>query len=296
MQRFLWRIAGADCSILERSGKESQYSFYVIGLLYVLIIGMTYIGFFGMFWGMFNSPGSDQSAFGHFLSAFIGSLVLSYLISNIYFLNLMSLEPKTLPVADETSSLWLTNIVRYTTVIMFAFFVSKNIEYVVFDFFNLIGVFDFEYHDGYMDNLIRLNKENPGTWVITCMIIALFIAPILLRQRLNKAHEYYMNRRITDKKIVIDHYENCQILREETLKQHYAEYRILSDRFFGKQAEHMLTTKDYRIKELKLKLQRMQFEKSPSKYMDEPFNTKVKKVELQYKSSEDFLKAILDQE
>ena len=148
MQHLFWRVAGADCSILEKSGKESQSSFWVIGLLYTIINGLILIGFFGLFWGVFEN----------FLVASIGTIVLGFLISNIYRLNLMSLEPHTLPVKIEPDSLILTHIIRYSTVVTFAFFVSKCIEMVFVNFLENFGFMKYGGSRDYIDHMMLMNK------------------------------------------------------------------------------------------------------------------------------------------
>ena len=105
-----------------------------------------------------------------------------------------------------------------------------------------------------------------------------------------------MNRRISEKTMVIDHYENYLKLKEEILKKQYAAYQSLYEDHFGKNAKYTLQTNDFRIRDLKEQLKRKKFEQRESKYMDEPFNTKIKKVKNEYKSSTEFLEAILNKE
>ncbi|MFY7758559.1 MAG: hypothetical protein ACOVP9_09180, partial [Flavobacterium stagni] len=105
-----------------------------------------------------------------------------------------------------------------------------------------------------------------------------------------------MNRRISEKTMVIDHYENYLKLKEEILKKQYAAYQSLYEDHFGKNAKYTLQTNDFRIRDLKEQLKRKKYEQRESKYMDEPFNTKIKKVKNEYKSSTEFLEAILNKE
>jgi hypothetical protein len=296
MKRTLWKLAGADCQILERSGTESQRSFYVIGILYAIVIALTFIGFFGLFWGLFRSNNETQADdFGsHLLSALIGSSIISFLVSNIYFLNMMSLEPKTLPVREDTSSKIITNFIRVGFITMFAFFVSKNIEMEIFNLFNAFGLFTFDSHFGYMDDLMRMNKENPMIWLITVLIIGLFLFPIVLRKRLEKAHEYYLHRRIIEKDLVLSEHRQFLLLKEEILKAHYAQYMaVVKDKFHGKFDLSRLDT-DVELQHHYNFLKSRTFRPHASKFSDEPFNTKLKKKEsLNVKDSQDFLAAIL---
>jgi hypothetical protein len=285
MKRFLWKIAGADCAILEKSGKDSQYSFWLIGLMYLLINLLTYLGFYGMFWGVFDK----------ILPSLLGTSVLGFLITTTYRLNLISLEPHTLPVRDEDHSLIFTNIIRYATVILFAFFVSKSVEMVLVNVFESAGFIDYDGSKGYMNHMTEMNKTQPWLWLITLSIIGVFIAPIYLRHRLNRAHEYYILRRISDKAIVNSEYQKFLQIKEQLLQKEYQKYSKLQQRFFNEPSAPFYKRKDLPKNIVKINeiLQKRRFKKHPKRYTDEPFNTKEIKIERNLKSSEDFLEAIL---
>ena len=252
MQHLFWRVAGADCSILEKSGKESQSSFWVIGLLYTIINVLILIGFFGLFWGVFEN----------FLVASIGTIVLGFLISNIYRLNLMSLEPHTLPVKIEPDSLILTHIIRYTTVVTFAFFVSKCIEMVFVNFLENFGFMKYGGSRDYIDHMMLMNKEEPRVWLITIITVGIFVSPIYLRHRLNKAHEYYSLKKMRDIQLVNDQHLSFTNEKTTIYRRVYSEYSIVNE------------NKTYQI--------------PISKYVNEPFNTKEIKEQISYKTSNDF--------
>lgn len=299
MRRFLWKIAGADCEILQQSGSDSQYSFLVIGLLYLFIIILTFLGFFGMFWGLFRSgPESvDHNVLTQFVTALIGSTVMTFLVSNIYFLNLMSLEPKTLPVPKDDGSKWLTNLVRYSTVILFAFFVSKNVEVELFNLFESMGMFTFDHKLGYMDDLIRMNQQNPWIWMLTSLIVGLFILPIYLRHRLNRAHEYYMYKRLRDKVLVKGDYDWYMIIKEEIIRKTYLGYEQLYMEYFKDHAALEKASTDNHLFRLEKLLRNRRYKEHEKHYSDEPFNTKERKGdEYPYKSSQEFLAAIRQQD
>jgi hypothetical protein len=270
MKYFIWRMAGADCELLERSGKDSQYSFFVIGVLYLFVIGLTFLGFFGLFWGVFRckvtEDGILQSVEYPFFTALIGGLVLGFLVSNIYRLNLMSLEPNTLPVKKEDASLILTHILRYTTILLFAFFVSKNIEMEIVNIMESAGIFYYKVHERYMDHMVRMNKEQPWLWIITFVIGLVFLLPVFLRQRLNKTFEYYSLKERRDIRLVLEQYEEFLKIKNQILNDHYLKYRALG------------VEKKYSYKKL---------------YKDEPFNTKRIEIERELGTNEDFLDAIL---
>ena len=259
MRKFLWKIAGGDCQILEKSGTESQNSFWIIGILYLFVNLIIVVSFLGMFLGIFDD----------FLLSIIGTCVLGFLISNIYKLNLLSLEPYTLPIKIETGSVVFTHIIRYTTVIAFAFFVSKCFEMVIILGFESTGVLrNISGSEGYMMHLFRVNREYPIVWFITFFVMLLFILPIYLRHRLNKAKEYYSLKERRDIRLVIEHHEQFLKIKENIYIEIYSSYE------------------KFRIIKI--------YQTPKKKYTDEPFNTKENVVDRNLKSSEDFLEAILN--
>ena len=286
MRHFLWKIAGADYKILEKAGKESQYSFWLIGLLYLIVIFITLIGFLGMFWGIFDN----------IIPTLVGTSVLGFLVSTIYRLSLISLEPNTLPVIIEKKSLVLTYFVRYFILILFAFFVSKTFEMVVFNLIKSIGFINYEGSSDYMRQLMQVNTNQHWIWVITFSIIILFITPIYLRHRLNRANQYYLLRRVSDKELVKQEHQKFIHTKEEILKQVYNQYANLSNSFFEhKNGLFYNQTLSYEITKIKSQINLKTFVKHPKKFSDEPFNTKRIVTKRKLKKSEDFLNSILAQ-
>lgn len=250
-------MAGGECEILEKSGKDSQRSYLIIGLLFLIINVVVYTSFFGLFNGVFENV----------LVKLLGTIVLGFLVTNIYRINLMSLEPRTLPVIVDGKSFVFTFIVRYTTVILFAFFVSKCFEMIVVGLFENAGVIKYNGATGYLLHLKVMNQDQPWVWLITFGIAVLFVAPIYLRHRLNKAHEYYSLKKRRDIRLVEEDYGRFKEQYLSIMRAIYSNY--------GKYGAE----KKYSIPE--------------SKYTDEPFKTHRKLVQRNFKSQTDFLNDIL---
>lgn len=286
MRHFLWKIAGADYKILEKAGKDSQYSFWLIGLLYLIVIIITYIGFLGLFWGVFDN----------FIPVVLGTTVLGFLVTTIYRLSLISLEPNTLPVIIEKKSLVLTYFVRYFILILFAFFVSKTFEMIIVNFIEKIGFLNYDGSSGYMRHLVEVNTNQPWIWMITVSVIILFITPIYLRHRLNRANQYYLLRRVSDKDLVKQEHQKFIQSKEEILKQVYNQYTNLANSFFEhKNGLFYNQTLSDEITKIKSQLNSKTFVQHPKKFIDEPFNTKRIVTKRKLKESDDFLDSILSQ-
>ncbi len=218
MKYFLWKIAGGDCELLNKSGRESQFSYSVIGILFLLVNFVTYLAFFGLFWGVFHNP----------VFAVLGSLVLGFLITNIYRLNLLSLEPNTLPVIQTAGSIVGANLVRFITVILFAFFISKCLETTMFGYLvddeitQRFKISRFEGSRMYIQHMLALNKSCPEIWFFTLVNMCLFLSPVYLKYRLNKGREYFLYKRIRDKELVKNEFAFFTNLKDDIYAQLYA--------------------------------------------------------------------------
>ena len=257
MTRFLWKIAGGDCDLLDRSGRDSQYSFYIIGLLYIIINVLIFTAFLGLFVGVFHN----------LFAALLGSLAIGFLISNIYRLTMISLEPQVLPVKEEPGSVVVANVIRYATVLAFAFFVSKCLEMVLINFMETIELVNYDGSLGYMNHMTQSNKENPWLWLLTAGIAVLFATPIFLRLRLKgRTAEYYSLKKRRDIRIVKEEYNRMIKVRDGVFRDHYQGYTPLG--FSAK------------------------YKSAPLKFEDPPFNTKPIVLRINLKSSAELMEKL----
>jgi hypothetical protein len=155
MKHFLWRSVGADVEILLKSGDDSKDSFTRIGRLYLIVNCITYLSLFGLFLGIFEN----------LIVSISSSVVFGFLITNIYLLNLISLEPRSLPVSIEIGSVVLANVIRYTTIFLFAIFISKSFEMLLFGFFNSNSFQNYNGSKGFIFQLFQLNRDNPEQFI-----------------------------------------------------------------------------------------------------------------------------------
>jgi hypothetical protein len=266
LKTFLWNIAGADSEILKESGIESQKSFYTIGVLYVVISIFVFLGFLGMFYGVFES----------LLIAVLGAGVISFVISIIYALILMSLEPVVLPFKTEPGSLILSYFIRYFTVLAFALVVSKCFEMILINILESLAIIRYDGAGGYISHLIEMNKDYPAIWVITIMIVGLFVAPIYLRKRLNKSQEYYSIKKKKDRRMVLDNYNEFVVIRDGLFKKMCFEPTV------------DVVDSNEELKSFIIGKNTREFIPHIEKYIDPPFNTKLKDLKRDYKTSKDF--------
>jgi len=225
MKEFFWKLAGADEFILKRSGESSRYSFALIGFSYCVVYAITFLSLFGFFWGVFH----------YFLIAFLGATIFSFLIGNIYRVVLISLEPQTLPVLREKGSIVFAYSIRVATVLLFAFFVSKCFETMLFghwvdafiegELARKYGVSKFDTSEMFVEHMKVLNQQYPAIWLITILISIIFLYPVFLRHVLKGKHEYYDLKREIDKKLVLQEYAKFEVIRDKIYISLYAMYK-----------------------------------------------------------------------
>ena len=256
MKELFWKLAGADCSILRNSGGESQRSFYLIGMLYSLVTLLMFIAMFGLFLCIFENLFIACSC----------SVIFTFLFSNIYRLNMMSLEPATLRDQATLSGNAASYGFRFFIISFFAFFITKCLETVLFllidgDLFN-----HKEDERPFLKELLALNQHYPVVWIFSALMILLFLLPVILKFQLNKSHEYYSLKRTRDIRLVVHHNNEFYPLLEELQKKNYGYY--VKD---GVNPEPPVYTKH------------------EQRFTDAPFNTKKKAAAAERKSNEEFL-------
>lgn len=266
MNNFLWKIAGADEFILMKSGEQSRKRFQLIGILFLIVNLVVFIGFLGLFYSVFNNV----------FIALLGTVVLGFLISNIYRLTLMSLEPQVLPVSKESSTKVYSNIVRVSSVVAFAFFASKTFEMVFIGLLETTALVKYEGASGYLFHMTTMNERYPSLWLITLLIIVLFIVPVYLKHGLRTSQEYYSLKRRIDRQLVEDNYKSSKRLKDELHAIHYVNEEVAIKR----NTKGLLVPVIYAHKK--------EYISKEEHFEDPPFNTKRKSKERVFKSSEEF--------
>tara|TARA_R110000737_G_scaffold336727_1_gene356397 strand:+ start:8677 stop:9546 length:870 start_codon:yes stop_codon:yes gene_type:complete len=286
MKEFIWRVAGADCKILNISGADSQRSFTLIGGLFLLIYAIIFLAFFNLFYGIFDV----------FLLSFFTTIVFGFLISNIYRLNLISLEPATLPREESVGSMLLSYSVRYIIVAAFAFFVSKCFEMVLVLFLEYEGLVDYNGSEGYMEHLVKSNQDHPWLWLITVVIVILFLTPVYLRHRLNRAHEYYSIKQTRDIRIVLDQYKMYRQEYNSVMTMQYNRYGQLSADYIQNGTSFDPTKNKLPKNDLASPVKGKKIvPDADDKYEDPPFNTKLNLDKVSSKKSyEEFIALFME--
>lgn len=263
MQQLFWKMAGADCAILEKSGAESQQRFRVIGMLFISVICCMLVAFCGLFWNVFGS----------FAIALPSSFIVTFLVACIYRLNMLSLEPPTLRDQDERKTKIITQVVRYCSIALFAFFTAKCMEGLLFGVLADQDVLEEMQHrfgpvggNLFVEHIIQLNLHHPWVWSLTAGMVLLFLLPIILKFRLRKRKEYFSIKKAIEIRMVLTNHERYKSRLDQLHRAAYADY---------KEDKKMSVAPHYTSHE--------------SKYSDEPFNTQRRSDEAIGRPSKDFV-------
>lgn len=220
MKETCWKLVGADCFILYQSAHKSQKAFLALGMLYAFLSTVTFISFFGLFFGVFDG----------LILSLVGAFIFTFIVSNLYRLVIITLEPSTLPVVKIHKTKFWAYLVRVSIVILLATFISKVIETMLFGHWvdglveaemsrvktsENINQFDESSH--FVEHLIKLNIHYPLINILTLFIVGLYILPIVIKHRLKKGNEYYQIKRIIDKQIVENEYQQMLKVKEKLL-------------------------------------------------------------------------------
>lgn len=294
MKQFFWIISGADIELLKQCKDESQQRFAQVGLNIVVVYLLIFTSFSIFIWHEFDNI---------FMSFFVASIV-TFLIGSIYQINLLNLEPNSLPYIPSNGTKFVSFLVHYTTIALFGFFVSKILETIFFGQFaleaenmRLLKFNKFDTNTEFIHQMMILNQKYPVIYVITVSVIILFVLPIFLKKKLkNKSLEYYKLKSERDERLVLNDYRVFKVELNNRYKKLYELHNpnellknikpIIFSRFDLSEANRiyevcLTTVNKHGIYE---------FEEHQVRYFDPPFNTKTIDDKENLKSSDEFMK------
>jgi len=247
-------------------------------VLFCILVILTFTSFLGLFYGVFSS----------IMTAFIGSIILTFILKNLYRLVLISLEPSILPVARERNRKPWAYIVRITVVVLMAAFVSKCMETILFghwvddivegdlqSYFGVVNFNKFEGSEYFILHMKELNIHYPLINIFTVNMVGLYIIPIIIKHRLKKRNEYYQLRRQFDKQLVEQHYQMFLAIFTRLMESLYRNRYEVDQKVVLK-------------KEFDPKSKRYAYQYKP-RYSDEPFNTRHVKKDVKLATTKEFL-------
>jgi len=258
LDKLVWQFSGADVQLLQFSGSDSRQRFRIIGIASIIIIAITFLAI----------SNSLIQIFDAFWIPLIGAIVLTFLIISIYRLNMLSLEPASLPVETSEGSLAAPFIIRITVITLFAIFVAKQFEFLCFS--GLISAEDLQNlsinkkyigqgDEQFMEKMFVLNTKYWFVWSMTAATVYLFLFPINVKYKLRRNEQEY--------------YRKKSVLEQELVELNYSEFKTL----YKKSFENKRFTK-----------RSLPIEFNDAQFLNPPFNSKRKPKEVS-KSESEFL-------
>ncbi len=221
MKQLFWKISGADIGLLKQCEDESQQRFAQVGFNILVVYLLIFASFSIFIWHEFDNV---------FMSIFVASIV-TFLIGSIYQINLLNLEPNSLPHNSSKGTKFVSFLVQYTTIALFGFFVSKILETVFLGQFalevenmRLLKFNKFDSNTEFIHQMMILNQKFPLINTVSFSIIILFVLPIFLKKKLkNKSLEYYKLKSERDKNLVLNDY---RVFKEKLNEQYKKLYEL----------------------------------------------------------------------
>lgn len=281
MNDFLWKIAGGDVYILKKSDDFSKNTFKLIGTLFLINIFYIFFSTTALFTGVFDD---------FFIGVFVG-LILSFLISSIYLLNILDLEPRTLPRNElDKKSFYFTYFTRFSSLFLLSIFIIKSMENFLFKH---LFILNFK-PQKIVYEVINLNKQHLEIWIFTIISMILFFSPIFIKYRLksklnDKEKNYYQLKKNIDVQLVLDDYEKFLKLKNLIYSKLYQKYFTLNELYISTKKRHnQISVPEHQFRVRKFKIHK-------SRYADPPFNTKLIDAEKDnFSFHEEYLKTLTD--
>lgn len=185
MEEFLWRLTGADYLIIRNCSKEVQKIFGFTGVFVLLILFLCLISSFYAFDIIFDS----------IFCAMLFAGFWTFMIGNLYGLNLITINNNSLPQKKNIASPFFALAIRFCLIALIGIFISKPIELCFFGTVEQNHLLD------------AIKNLNPASWIITSIIVMIFFVPIIIKLRTSAQSSYGMRREEIEKELVISEYK-----------------------------------------------------------------------------------------
>ena len=304
--KFFWILAAEEPQILQKCESFIQSYFIRIGRIVLINFIICFVSATYAFSQIF-----DNSIFDILLGLFFATT-----ITIIYLLLLFTLSKNVLPHSEETSTEKLISIiVRIWPILLFSILISKPLEVMIFsskinpildEYKNELIVKNAENCKNVSDqieyqNLIEqstffikrielINHHFPITWIVTLIILGLFLSPAILKRMHDRVDRYFVLKRNVFVQLIKDEYqlfENQYIKIISTNSKYNISIKI-KNWIIANFDQKILKTTEEKLKE-KLRFRLLEKKKFENRYLDSPFNTQPIVKEKVSLKNEDFI-------
>ncbi|MBX7227851.1 MAG: DUF4407 domain-containing protein [Chitinophagales bacterium] len=235
MKEFIWKLSGADYIIIRNCSKETQAIFMYTGA-FVLLILLT---------SLTSSFYAMHIIFHNDLIALIFSTFWTFMIGNLYALNLITMNNNSLPQKKITASPLFALALRFFLLALLAIFISKPIEVFIW------GSFE----QSYLLNTIK--SLSPASWLITGLVVIIFFIPVIIKLITSAQSSYGIRKEEIEKDLVLSEYSEfknkySQLFAEATNIKIDFEEKYIDPPFNTEKRKRKIVGKGKLIKRLKI--------------------------------------------
>jgi hypothetical protein len=211
LHNFLFKVVGEDPQLLNKCDDETiKKKFIFSGIIVLIIFIISFISFFFAF----------QQIFAKDFLPFLLSVFVSFMLYNIYKLNLITLSPNRL---TYSFGYIFSLFIRLMFFIIIGMAIIKPVETIVYNAVVELLAENHQYNnevllgnnevllgndEGYFVSKMQLfNKEHPSVWVFTLLFLGLFTTPFFIKFFINPSNSYSRSKIVLNEKIIEEDYE-----------------------------------------------------------------------------------------
>jgi len=221
IRKYLFKLSGEDPSIISQCGRKVKNNFTAIGIFVLFILICCFLSAFYFTDHLFQ-PEEGMSDSSNHLVADIGvGLVWGYMVTNMYILLLYTITPNLLPVRNKrkgkriiTFDFSLSMAIRLYLVAIFAIVIAQPLNILIFR----------KGTTRFVQDIKELLGGNVWAWLITLLVVLIFLLPIYLKYSIRKLDEFYAKKKQINIRIVQEEYNEFKSDYEEIFKEKINSY------------------------------------------------------------------------
>jgi len=212
IRNSLCKFSGEDFAVIRVCSTKIQLYFTVIGLFVLLILLCCFLSALNFTEHLFHNPIADIGV----------GIIWGYIVTNLYILLLYTITPSLLPKKEKKSDNKTTRAfelnvsmgLRIGLVILLAIISAQPLN--IFILKPNTQAFAF--------NIRILLAHDFRAWVITILVIAIFLLPIYLKYSIRKLGEFYEKKAEIEKRIITDDYKDFKKEYKQIIESNISNY------------------------------------------------------------------------
>ncbi len=212
IEKILCTFSGEDYTIIQQSSRKVKGYFFAIGFFVLAILICCFISAIIFTEHLFHNVVADVGT----------GIIWGYIVTNLYVLLLYTITPSLLPIKERLKSRKKTQSIRVNTsfalrivlVLLLAIITAQPLNILLLKPNSIAFAYDIKY----------LLGHSFGAWIVTVIIIGVFLFPIYLKYTIRRLGEFYEKEVEIKKRIIEDDYKQFKntykILLEENIERY----------------------------------------------------------------------------